>query len=72
MLAPLAGLRIMLQMPESRTSMTATQTAPQDDVRQLERLVAAVARLRTQVAQRIVGQEDVVEGILTAITPASE
>jgi len=67
MLAPLAGLRIMLQMPESRTSMTATQTAPQDDVRQLERLVAAVARLRTQVAQRIVGQDEIVEGILTAI-----
>ncbi len=47
--------------------MTATQTVPQDDVRQLERLVAAVARLRTQVAQRIVGQDEIVEGILTAI-----
>ncbi len=47
--------------------MTATQAAPQDDVRQLERLVDAVTRLRAQVAQRIVGQEDVVDGILTAI-----
>ena len=47
--------------------MTATQSAPQDDVQQLERLVAAVKRLRAQVAQRIVGQEDVVDGILTAV-----
>ncbi len=47
--------------------MTITQTAPHDDVRQLERLVGAVARLRTQVAHRIVGQEDVVDGIVTAI-----
>ena len=47
--------------------MTATQTVPQDDVQQLERLVGAVKRLRTQVAQRIVGQEDVVDGILTAV-----
>ena len=47
--------------------MTATQAPPQDDVRQLEHLVAAVTRLRAQVAQRIVGQEEVVDGILTAI-----
>jgi len=47
--------------------MTATQSVPQDDVQQLERLVAAVKRLRAQVAQRIVGQEDVVDGILTAV-----
>ncbi|HEX6104637.1 MAG TPA: MoxR family ATPase [Gemmatimonadales bacterium] len=47
--------------------MTVTQAAPQDDVRQLERLVDAVTRLRAQVAQRIVGQEEVVDGILTAI-----
>jgi MoxR-like ATPase len=47
--------------------MTATQTAPQDDVRQLARLVEAVTRLRGQVAQRIVGQDEVIEGILTAI-----
>jgi len=47
--------------------MTATETPPQDDVRQLERLVAAIAHLRKQVAQRIVGQDEIVEGILTAI-----
>src|ERR671918_2451326 len=47
--------------------MTATQSVPQDDVQQLERLVAAVRRLRAQVAHRIVGQEDVVDGILTAV-----
>jgi MoxR-like ATPase len=47
--------------------MTATETALQDDVRQLQRLVEAVTRLRAQVAQRIVGQEDVVDGILTAV-----
>jgi MoxR-like ATPase len=47
--------------------MTVAQTAPQDDVRQLARLVEAVSRLRAQVAQRIVGQEDVIDGILTAI-----
>src|SRR3982751_1008851 len=51
--------------------MTATQSpahsAPHDDVQQLERLVDAVTRLKSQVAQRIVGQEDVVEGILTAV-----
>ncbi len=47
--------------------MTLTQTAPHDDVRQLERLVGAITRLRDQVARRIVGQEEVVDGILTAI-----
>src|ERR687895_154248 len=46
--------------------MTATQTPPHDDVQQLERLVGAVTRLKSQVAQRIVGQEEVVDGILTA------
>ncbi len=47
--------------------MTATQTAPHDDVQQLRQLLDAVTRLRAQVARRIVGQEDVVEGILTAV-----
>ena len=45
----------------------ASASAQHDDVQQLRRLTEAVARLRRQVAQRIVGQEDVVEGILTAI-----
>jgi MoxR-like ATPase len=48
--------------------MTATQAAaPHEDVQQLEKLVGAVTRLKSQVAQRIVGQEEVVDGILTAI-----
>src|SRR4029079_13305883 len=57
--------------PSASAIMTATQTAPapapNDDVRQLARLVDAIARLRGQVAQRIVGQDDVIDGILTAI-----
>ena len=48
-------------------TLTQPQAVPHDDVRQLERLVGAVARLKAQVAQRIVGQEDIVDGILTAI-----
>ncbi|HKU60696.1 MAG TPA: MoxR family ATPase [Gemmatimonadales bacterium] len=49
--------------------MTATQptSTPNDDVRQLARLVDAITRLRGQVAQRIVGQDEVIDGILTAI-----
>ena len=47
--------------------MTVSQTAQHDDVQSLERLARAVQVLRAQVAQRIVGQEDVVDGILTAI-----
>jgi MoxR-like ATPase len=46
--------------------MTSVQAPPSDLVR-LERLVAAVASLRQQVGQRIVGQEAVVDGILTAL-----
>ncbi|MEP6688706.1 MAG: MoxR family ATPase [Gemmatimonadales bacterium] len=47
--------------------MTATAAAQHDDVQQLQHLTEAVAVLRRQVAQRIVGQDDVIEGILTAI-----
>src|SRR5512141_2253277 len=47
--------------------MTATQAVPHDDVQQLERLVNAVTRLKSQVAQRIVGQEEVIDVILTAV-----
>jgi len=47
--------------------MTATHAAPHDDVQQLQRLVGAVNRLRTHVAQRIVGQEETIDGILTAV-----
>jgi MoxR-like ATPase len=48
-------------------SSAASASSQHDDVQQLQRLTDAVARLRRQVAQRIVGQDDVVEGILTAI-----
>jgi len=46
--------------------MTATRPAP-NDVEQLAQLAAAAERLRSQVARRIVGQEEAVEGILAAI-----
>ncbi|HSR90100.1 MAG TPA: MoxR family ATPase [Gemmatimonadales bacterium] len=46
--------------------MTVTQ-APSSDIQQLERLASAVGSLRTQVARRIVGQQEVIDGILTAI-----
>jgi MoxR-like ATPase len=49
------------------TATASTSAAQLDDVQQLQRLSEAVGRLRRQVAQRIVGQEEVVEGILTAI-----
>jgi len=44
-----------------------TTTAPTDDVAQLSRLASAVRDLRGQVAQRIVGQQEVVDGVLTAL-----
>jgi MoxR-like ATPase len=51
--------------------MTTTQPSSSspalDDVQQLERLGHAVEHLRSQVAQRIVGQEDAVDGIVAAI-----
>jgi MoxR-like ATPase len=49
--------------------MAIPQVVPpaQDDVRELERLAAAVRSLRQEVARRIVGQDEVVDGILTAI-----
>ena len=45
--------------------MTPVETA--DDVAQLARLASAVSELRRQVAQRIVGQDEVVNGVLTAL-----
>jgi len=39
----------------------------QDDVAQLRHLAEAVSSLRRQVAQRIVGQSEVVDGVLTAL-----
>jgi len=49
--------------------MTTTTTQP-DDVQQLARLATAVRDLRGQVSQRIVGQQDVVDGVLTALLGA--
>ncbi len=46
--------------------MTATPSAP-SDVQQLAQLAQAAEQLRNQVARRIVGQHEAVEGILTAI-----
>jgi MoxR-like ATPase len=40
---------------------------PMTDVEQLEHLASAVGTLRTQVAERIVGQRDAVDGVLTAL-----
>ena len=40
---------------------------PDDDVKQLERLAGAIEALRRQVGQRIVGQRDAVDGVLTAL-----
>jgi MoxR-like ATPase len=44
-----------------------TTTAVNDDVAQLSRLATAVGDLRAQVGQRIVGQHEVVDGVLTAL-----
>ena len=40
---------------------------PQDDVQQLKQLAEAVSALRSQVAERIVGQREAVDGVLTAL-----
>ena len=45
--------------------MTSVETA--DDVAQLASLASAVSQLRRQVAQRIVGQDTVIDGVLTAL-----
>jgi len=45
--------------------MTAIDTT--DDVRQLAHLARSVSALRAQVAQRIVGQDTVIDGVLTAL-----
>jgi MoxR-like ATPase len=46
--------------------MTAT-AHPIDDVQQLRQLADAVTALRSQVAERIVGQRNAVDGVLTAL-----
>jgi len=49
------------------TAPRSPHSAPSGDVELLERLTAARTDLLTQVGQRIVGQRDVLNGILTAI-----
>jgi len=49
------------------TTPRPTSPPPQGDVALLERLAAARRALLGQVAQRIVGQQDIVDGILTAV-----
>ncbi len=44
-----------------------TQPGPPDDLTQLRLLAEAVAALRTQVGERVVGQHEAVNGIVTAI-----
>ncbi len=46
---------------------TTTQPTAPNDVEQLARLAQAVADLREQVAGRIVGQAEIVDGVLTAL-----
>jgi MoxR-like ATPase len=47
--------------------MPIAEESPMSDVEQLRSLAAAVVSLREQVGQRIVGQREAVDGILTAI-----
>ena len=49
------------------TTTPRSQTPAQGDVELLERLAAARRALLEQVSQRIVGQQDVVDGVLTAV-----
>ena len=54
--------------PSHLMTTTPRPVAPsQGDVELLERLAAARGALLTQVGQRIIGQQDVVDGILTAV-----
>src|SRR6266568_1568963 len=54
-------------MPPNPSPMPRPAAPPQGDVELLERLAAARADLLGQLARRIVGQHDVLDGILTAI-----
>jgi MoxR-like ATPase len=47
--------------------MALPERVPSDDVERLRRLATAMVTLREQVAQRIVGQQEVVDGVVTAI-----
>ncbi|HMA44361.1 MAG TPA: MoxR family ATPase, partial [Gemmatimonadales bacterium] len=50
-----------------RPAPTSSASASPGDVEMLERLAAGRRALVDQVAQRIIGQRDVVDGILTAV-----
>src|SRR5690606_17307387 len=78
LLRPLRGLAMTVaagaaEPPNQRIRMTAPDRlrppspADSDDVAQLARLAEAVGELRVQVSRTIVGQEEVVRGILTAV-----
>src|SRR6266571_1926970 len=54
-------------MASTQSPVPSPQSPPSGDVELLERLGAARADLLVQVGRRIVGQRDVVDGILTAI-----
>lgn len=53
-------------IPDTRSPIP-THTVHGDDVAQLDHLTRAVSQLRHEVAERVVGQTEVVDGILTAI-----
>src|SRR5512147_92852 len=57
----------MTTTPTPRPAPTPASSASPGDVELLERLAARRRALLDQVAQRIVGQRDVVDGILTAV-----
>ena len=54
-------------MTPNPSSLPLPSSPPQGDVELLERLARARADLLTQVGRRIVGQKDVLDGILTAV-----
>src|SRR5437764_543979 len=54
-------------MPPNPSPLPHPASRPQGDVELLERLARARADLLTQVGRRIVGQRDVLDGILTAV-----
>jgi MoxR-like ATPase len=54
-------------MPPNPSSVSPPASPPQGDVELLERLARARTDLLAQVGRRIVGQRDVLDGILTAI-----
>src|SRR5438128_10313383 len=54
-------------MASTQSPVPSPQSPPSGDVELLERLGAARADLLVQVSRRIVGQKDILDGILTAV-----